>query len=205
MLYSRVIRLLKIALPLVALVLMTTVFLVATPVDPSRAIELAEIDVLDRAQDPRLTQASYAGVTEDNNLLEVTAETARSDPDARLRFNAENLTMSLVSQDGNQMTGESLLGFIDRGVGDFVMVDQVRLETSDGTVMDAPLIWGLLDSTLIEAPEGLFAVGPIGEISAPFGRITQNPQEQGGLVMVFTGGVRLLYTPEDDTNPEANE
>jgi lipopolysaccharide export system protein LptC len=205
MIYSRVIGFLKITLPLVALVLMATVFLVATPVDPSRAIELAEIDVLDRAQDPRLSGASFAGVTSDGTALRVEAETARSDPEARLRFQADNLRLSLSAPGGDWIEAHSAMGRIDRGTGGFVMSELVQITASDGTVLHAPHLEGLLDATRIEAPAGLSARGPMGEITAPQARILRDTQGGGGFVVVFTGGVRLLYTPQNDANPDVTE
>ena len=105
--YSRTVGILKVVLPLTALVLLSLVFLTARTIDPRLAITTAEIDVEDRARDPRLSGARFAGVTEDGAALTIVAETARSDPHAALKLDVTGLTLHLEGQSGEDLMAEA--------------------------------------------------------------------------------------------------
>jgi len=195
--YSRLIGLLKLLLPLIAFVLLSLVFLLARPVDPSRAIEAVEIDVEDRARDPRISGASFAGVTEDGTALRIVTETARTDPQAMLRFTVTGLELFLDRRDGESVSARADTGAIDRGQGVFAMEGGVQLAASAGYRLASERIHGALDVTRIEIPGPLTGAAPAGEITAGNLRITADPGGHSGYLLVFGGGVRLIYQPED--------
>ena len=70
--HSRLVGWLKVALPLTALALLSTLFLVARKIDPEAALPYAEVDVAERIREPRMTAPTYAGVTEDGATLTIT-------------------------------------------------------------------------------------------------------------------------------------
>ena len=74
--WTRLVRFLRIALPLLALALLSTVFLVARHLNPDDAIPYSDVDIADRLREPRMTSPDYAGTTADGADLRVTAETA---------------------------------------------------------------------------------------------------------------------------------
>ena len=71
--HTRVVTWLKIALPLAALAILSTLFLLADKIDPEDALPYAEVDVEDLAREPRMTLPSYAGTTSDGAALSLTA------------------------------------------------------------------------------------------------------------------------------------
>lgn len=200
---SRVIAALKLILPLSALGLLSMVFLLASPVDPTEAIRTAEIDVEERARDPRLSAARFAGVTDDGAALRIEAGAARSDPGGSLRFHVEDLGLWLRSADGDLATARADLGEIDRNSGRFAMSGSIVLQASPGYRLTARRIEGLLDSTLIEVEGPVFGDAPAGRISA--GRLVVSASETvpGANRLVFQEGVSLYYVPEpSDTTPD---
>jgi lipopolysaccharide export system protein LptC len=60
--YSRLVGGLKVVLPIAALGLLSTLFLLSDPPDPDRALPYAEVDVAQLARELRLTQPRLAGV-----------------------------------------------------------------------------------------------------------------------------------------------
>lgn len=193
--HSRRVAVLKVVLPLLALILLSLVFLLARTVDPSQGVRTAPIDVEDRARDPRLTGARFAGVTEDGAALTITAETARSDPGGALRMEVSGLSLSITAPDGLAVSAHAAHGLIDRGAGLFRMSGGIVLETSHGYRLEGAALQGTLDSTLIEAPDAVSGTAPAGRIEA--GGLLLRPAEgaAGGYVLVFQGGVRLNYLP----------
>ncbi|MGB3251218.1 MAG: hypothetical protein WBB13_18855, partial [Tabrizicola sp.] len=67
--HTRLVGWLKVALPLTALAILSTLFLVARRIDPEAALPYAEVDVEDLAREPRMTAPTYAGTTEDGAAL----------------------------------------------------------------------------------------------------------------------------------------
>lgn len=195
--YSRLVALLKLVLPLIALVLLSMVFLLASPVDPQRAISTADIDVEERARDPRISGARFAGVTEDGAALRITTETARSDPRAALRFHVTGFELHLDGPAGEQVKASAGGGTVDRGTGLFAMGDGVELRATPGYALSAESIEGALDSTRITVPGRLSGRAPAGRIEAGHLRIIHDSTGSGGYMLVFGGGVRLTYHPDE--------
>lgn len=193
--YSRMIGLLKLVLPLSALVLMSMVFLLARPVDPSRAIEMAEIDVEERARDPRISGARFAGVTDDGAALRIVTETARTDPRAMLRFNVTGLELYLDGPGGESVQAHADSGAIDRGEGSFSMEGGVQVTASPGYRLETERVSGLLDHTRIEVPGTLTGQAPAGEITAGNLIVATATPQRSAYTLVFSGGVRLIYHP----------
>lgn len=195
--YSRTVGILKVVLPLTALVLLSLVFLTARTIDPRLAITTAEIDVEDRARDPRLSGARFAGVTEDGAALTIVAETARSDPHAALKLDVTGLTLHLEGQSGEDLMAEASEGVIDRGAGRFAMSGGLDLTVTPGYALRTETLTGLLDSTRIEAPGQVTGSAPAGEITAAHMLLQADSTDGAGYRLVFGGGVRLLYQPEN--------
>jgi len=201
---SQVVATLKLVLPLTALGLMSMVFLLADPVDPSRAIDTAEIDVEERARDPRLSGARFAGVTDEGGALTIEAGAARSDPDAALRFQVQDFVLRLqgiplpqAEGPGGTVLAQARAGLIDRGRGRFEMSGDIRLLADPGYDLTASRVAGLLDRTLIEAEGPIAGQAPVGRIEAGALTVTAGPGDAGGTRLVFRQGVRLLYHPQD--------
>jgi lipopolysaccharide export system protein LptC len=193
--YSRAIGIVKIVLPLTALVLMSLVFLLARTIDPTRAIRMAEIDVEDRARDPRLSGARFAGVTEDGAALTIQTETARTDPAAILRLEVTGLDLLLEGQESGTIAARADTGTIDRGTGRFLMTGGLTIEATPGYRLTTDRLVGLLDATRISAPGPVTGQAPAGEISAGTMMFRADSTDGAGYVLVFGGGVRLLYSP----------
>jgi lipopolysaccharide export system protein LptC len=75
--WSRLVALLKVLLPLTALAILSTLFLISNRINPDDALPYAEVDVEARLKEPRITAPTYAGTTSDGAALEVTAAEAR--------------------------------------------------------------------------------------------------------------------------------
>ena len=193
--YSRMISLLKLVLPLTALALLSMVFLLARPVDTTRAIEMAEIDVEERARDPRISGARFAGVTDDGAALRLVTETVRTDPLAMLRFDVTGLELYLDGPRGETIEARAEAGALDRGQGIFSMDGTVEISASPGYRLETGRMTGLLDNTRIEVPGTLTGAGPAGEITAGNLLIEAATTGPAAYKLVFGGGVRLIYQP----------
>lgn len=194
--YSRAVSVLKVVLPLTALTLLSLVFLLARTIDPLRAIASAEIDVEDRARDPRLSGARFAGVTDDGAALTILAQTARSDPNGVMRLSVTGLELDLEGQNGERFQATAQHGTIDRGRGDFAMSGGLELVATPGYRLRTADLTGLLDSTLMRAPGTVLGDAPAGQITAGNLEMRADSADGARYQLVFGGGVRLNYQPE---------
>ncbi len=203
---TRVVGWLKLVLPLAAIALLSTLFLVSERVDPDRALPFAQVDVQALAREPRVDMPRYAGMTEDGAALELTADEVRSDPMAERRLTARALVATVETPDGavNRIYADE--GVIDRSTRKLHLAGNVRLLTGTGYEVQSDALWARLDQTHLESPGPVVSEAPDARIEAGAMQLTLVPQAEtpaagGGAaadsyVLVFTGGVRMLYTPE---------
>ena len=98
--HSRLIALLKVVLPLAALALLSSLFLVSRSINPDEAIPSSAVDVEDRLREPRMTQPTYSGVTQDGAALTLSASELRPRQDQPGSARAMGLIGALETPDG---------------------------------------------------------------------------------------------------------
>lgn len=198
---SNIFRLLRLVLPLGALVLLSTVFLVSRSIDPQRAVELADVDVAELTREPRIGTARIASVTQDDTALMIQADAVRSAGNLQ-QSGPAHLTLKtprgvLNFPSGRIAQFQSGTGELDQLRDQLVMREDVRLETSDGYRLAMSELVSRLQSTHITGTGGIEGVGPPGSITADTLELTAKTGESGGYLLAFSGNVRLIYLPED--------
>lgn len=183
--WSRFVAAAKLGLPLAAVALLSSLFLVASrPGGEAAEVTFAEGggDLEERVGAPR-----FAGVTSGGDTIALTAARARPDPAAPGGILAETVE-ALVDSGGRQLTMRAPRG---RVAGDLMTVDGgVRIGTSDGWTLDAPRVAAALDRTEIVGDGPLSGAGPLGTVDA--GALTMTADR-----LVLSGGVRVVYTPPE--------
>ncbi|MBY6201533.1 LPS export ABC transporter periplasmic protein LptC [Maritalea mobilis] len=196
--YSTVVMGLKLTLPLAALALLSTLFLFSNPPDPEQAIPYAEVDVEELAREQRLTQPRFAGVLEDGRELTLVADAATPSFDAdRTRTEAiatENVSGRMALPDGDVLTLDAASGYIDLAGQVADLFGGVTATTELGYRLVTEEIHVLLAQTGLSTDTDVEITGPGITLTAGAMEVT-GPSE--GAVVSFTGGVRLLYQPEN--------
>lgn len=189
---TRIVRSLRVILPLLALALLSTLFLFSREPDAESRIPYAEVDAEAMAREPRLVAPEYAGVTDDGARLTLRASSAapgaeggRAD-DLRLDWQrADGMMADVTAPEGGLSDGHVRLG------------GGVLMTTSTGWQMRTPRIDAATDRSEILAEEGVEAEAPFGRIAADTMRLSpvDDGAPDGASVLNFTGGVRLIYQP----------
>jgi lipopolysaccharide export system protein LptC len=191
--YSWLVAGAKIVLPLMALALLSTLFLVSERIDPTQPVPYADIDLDELAREPRLTQPRFAGVTEDGAALTVAASGAR--PDAvGTGASATGIVVRIESPEG--FTADILAdeGRLDPALGEVRLKGSVSLRTSAGYAIATEAVSMQTDRTRVEAPGMVVAEAPFGQISA--GTMLLSTAGAGAPhLLVFNAGVKLIYHP----------
>lgn len=195
--HSRLVSWLKILLPLVALAILSTLFLVSRSIDPDAAIPYAEVDVEQLAREPQLTAAEYSGVTSDGAAITITATSARPDQSDSGRVTAAGLNATMNIPGGLKTDLVADNGVIDTTADILTLDGAVRVNTSTGYALRTGRLTSALGRTEVIAVGPVTADAPYGTLQS--GGLILKPAEgdAAGYVLVFNGGVKLVYQPED--------
>ncbi len=193
--YSRFVALVKVALPLLALALLSSLFLAARRPGEDGAQSLQARDVARIARDQRLDNAVYTTVTDAGDSVVLSAGTARPRPGTDL-VDVTGLDAALRAPGGRLTTLTAALGTLDRAGAHGTFSGGVRVVTSDGYRLLTEELTAAFDGALIRSEVPVRVVGPRTTITA--GRMDARAGTFGpASVVAFGGGVRLVYRPEE--------
>lgn len=190
--YSRLVAWMKILLPLLALAILSTLFLVSRTVDPTQSIPYADVDVEGLARDQRIGSPAYSGMTEDGTAIRIAAESARPE-DAGNRLVTVTPSARIDLPGGRSLTVEAEGGTIDREDGTATLTGAVRVASSDGYRIETAGLSARLDRTRLASDGPVAGEAPFGTLTA--GRMVVTGTEAGDYVLRFEGGVKLIYRP----------
>lgn len=194
--YSRFVAWAKIVLPLGALALLSTIFLISERIDPSAAIPYAEVDVEKLARESALIGPEYAGVTDGGAALTVTAREARPGVAGQTGALAEGLAAKLSAPDGFVADMTAKQGLFRPDSGQIVLDAGVSLQTSTGYRIASERIELATDRSRLLSPGPVKAEAPFGTLSA--GRMELHQPAPGAPHdLVFNDGVKLVYRPKE--------
>lgn len=195
-LHSRLVFWLKILLPLAALAVLSILFLVPRNVRPEDAIPYAKVEIADRANEPRLTNAVYAGMTADGASLTVKAGEAKPGvPGTANAGLATDITGHLETPDGAHTDMTAKQAQLDQAAQLLILSGDVVITNSLGYHIETPGLRVRLDRTALDSDGAVRATGPFGQIEAGSMHLGFADPGKPGYLLVFNGGVRLLYQP----------
>lgn len=184
----------KVALPLAALVLLSTLFLFSGKVDPTTASIYARVDVQALVAEPRLTAPEYSGMTEDGAALTLRAQTATPNPEGN-GAKISNILAKLESSDGLVTDLTAGAGQMDPTAAQISLSQGVAVQTSSGYRIATEQLEMATDRSRLTAPDKVQAEAPYGTITA--GKLQIDRAEPAAPYdLVFNGGVKLIYQPK---------
>jgi len=192
--HTRLVNWTKIILPLVALGLLSTIFLLSDRVDLTAEIPYADVDLVQRAQDQGATKPSFAGVTSGGEAVSFSAVTVRPDPNDREFLLAETATASLLLNGGGEVNIEAQHGAANQSRMSARLEGDVRFTTTTGFDIRTEAIDARFDTLFAETAGAITGTGPPGTLDAGRMILTSNP-DTGDANLRFTDGVKLVYMP----------
>ncbi|MFN6951399.1 MAG: LPS export ABC transporter periplasmic protein LptC [Albidovulum sp.] len=192
--HSQVVFWLKIVLPLIALAILSTLFLFSRRIDTDAALPYAEVDVEDLARNQRLTAPHYAGITADGAEVTVTAGVARPVRDSGAA-EAESVSARYEMRGGLSITLDARQGVLDDAASRLILAGDVEIATSTGYRVTAARLVSALDRTELHSDGAVRAEAPFGTIDAGRLEVRHMDAEVSGYLVVFSEGVKLVYRP----------
>lgn len=192
-LYSRMVALLKVLLPLAALGILSTLFMLSRSVDPTANLPFSEQDVTARIRGQQVTEPFFSGTTAQGDDIIVHASTARpGGPDKPA--GAENVTARIIMSDGVRIMLRANSATVPPEQDRATLTGDVHIRSTSGLVVTTQELHTSLDKVEGETPGQVEGDGPLGHITA--GRMEFSAKNKGGpLHMVFKNGVKLVYDP----------
>lgn len=193
--YSRLVAVSKVTLPLLALALLSSLFLLARSPGQDGAGVRSGDGIGDLARDPQVQNPVYRSVTDDARPVTVVAERAvprsrenrvvdLTEPDARLR-----------GPDEGETTLRARAGEIDRSAETGRFAGAVRVETPEGYVLETDLLQSDLAGMNATSPGPVQITGP--GLTLEAGAMEVRARDGApARAAVFTGGVRVVYQPQ---------
>lgn len=191
--YSRIVAVLKVTLPLLALAILSTLFLLARAPDPDATLPFITNGGADFAGEQRIARPSFVGVTSDGAAILLEADVVRPDTGAEKAVLGEGLRALIETPGGGTIKVASSSGTIDVSAGTASLEGDVRIETSTGYVIRTSAFAAHLSDTYAETTGGVTADTPAGSLAA--GQMILQVTPDGRHVLVFQDGVKLIYDP----------
>lgn len=192
--HTRIVRWLKVALPLAALALLSTLFLVSNRIGEDATLPYSQVEIEDRLREPRMTRPSYSGVTSDGASLTINADEARPAGPGSETSSAQRVTGLLKDKSGSSATLKSDTVVIDSAAHLATLTGAVEVTTSEGFRARGEGFATALDISKVESTAPVVVAGPPGTITADHMLLVQDPAGQGH-VLRFKGNVKLVYLP----------
>ena len=195
-LHSRMVFWLKIILPLSALMILSTLFLLSRSIRPEDAIPYADVDIADLVRTPRLTAPDFAGMTVDGAALSLKAAEAQLATDGTTTPGViSGLVGLLETPDGARTDLSAKEARLDQDGKRMILGGGVVIDNSTGYHIETEGISVALDRTSLDSVGKISATGPAGSFEAGslhLGLATAKPPTY---LLVFKGGVRMIYLP----------
>lgn len=190
--YTRIIRWLKVALPLLALALLSTMFMLSRKIDPTAAIALSDQAFRDRIENSQLSGPRYAGNTNSGKPIVLTARSARPDKVVEGKTYGQQVHAAIDMDNGEVMTITAETSVVDEGEDLAVLNGNVHIVTTDGYDFKTSQLTALLSKIEGESAGEVNGFGPTGTLNA--GKMFIRMDEQNDKInLIFTQGVHLVY------------
>jgi len=195
--YTRLVSWLKVVFPLMALALLSTLFLLSRVIDPEAVIPFADKEIQDRLKGQQVTGPFYTGTTADGDKIAFAAQSLTTSKTERGVNRARNVDVEIDLAGGTQITLNAVEGFFNLAQDNVDLEGDVIVTTSTGYRINSDLLSAQMTGLNLKSPGPVDATGPIGTLNA--GSMTLTSQAEGGPAqLVFTNGVKLVYTPKGD-------
>lgn len=192
--YSRMVAWLKVLLPLIALGLLSSMFLISKSIDPTKSLTYARVDLDEVMREQKIAEPTFSSVTKDGAAITFSAKSARPEGGTNT-FSAQDMKARIETPDGASILIDAKDALIDGTTNRIDLSGGVNLLTSTDYTIQTERLSTSMDATDIQSDGPVTATGPMGTLSAGQASISQRSNQSGTYLLVFKDGVKLVYDP----------
>ncbi len=200
--HSTVVAGLKVLLPLTAVGLLATIFLLSRGGSDQPELTFFQ-DASEIPERDTVTAPYYTGSTPEGHAVSITAASAQPMADDPAGVLADGLKASFRLTDGSRINITADQAGVNEPADRMSLTGGVVIDSSIGYLLETPGLQSALRAVNVDAPDGVTGTSPIGDLSAGALRIRDTGRE-GEVQMFFTKGVKLVYQPAKEP-PEEGE
>lgn len=192
--YSTLVAWAKVLLPLTALALLSTLFLLSRSPNPQDALQFNDVDIAVLGTERRLTAPRFAGLLGDGRAVTMTADTAvqmMNDPNM---LQLEQVESDVALADGGNLTLRADRGALDSAAQRVDLTGGVLAQTTSGYELLSEQVQVAMTGQQVISPGAVTLRGPGILLAAGAMQLTG---PEGQALVEFTGGVRLLYEAQE--------
>jgi len=193
--YSRTVSLLKVMLPMAALGLLSTLFLLSNVVDPSQSVPFADPEIRERLLNQQVTEPYYAGMSADGDEITFVAATVTTPGELGGAKTAEQVDATFRMQSGTVIDVTSEHGLFDLARDHSTLTGQVVITTSRGVVVRSEKLLGKLSRLDLHSPDHITGEMPGADLEAG-SMILTAPEPGAPAHLFFQKDVKLIYDPK---------
>lgn len=193
-LHSQLVFLAKVGLPLTALAILSTLFLVSRKINPEDAIPYADVDIEDRLRDPKMTGAGLSGMTPDGSTISLSAAQVKQTEKGGVTL--LQVVGSLQAPDGTKADVASSAAWMDPDNHLIWLTKGAEFHLSNDYEVSAESLSIATDRTFVESQGAVLVDGPFGQLTAEHMQFSSAGDRNGPFILDFKGKVRLLYQPQ---------
>ena len=187
----------KIILPVIALAMLSTLFLLSKSVDPVSTIPFSESDLAARTQSQQISQPEVFGVTPRGDLISLRAALARQNSEDKDLMEAEDVSAQIKLSSGQTVDLSSTKAVHNSGAGVVTLTGRVQAATSTGYKIAASTLVISLNELQAESKGQIAGAGPGFTFEADQMTL-EVPKGEKDAHILLKGGVKLVYTPPKD-------
>ncbi|MFZ5963130.1 LPS export ABC transporter periplasmic protein LptC [Thalassococcus sp. BH17M4-6] len=195
--YSRMVAWLKILLPMVALGLLSTIFLLSRDSDPTDRVPFSVVGIDGDIAREQVSEPRFAGTTTTGASLTMNARVARPSPDVEGQVDADQLDARIVMDDGSEIELTAPTASMRDSDDQAELKGGVTIQSSTGYTLTTQSLLTSLARVEAESRGRVEGDGPLGTLKAGRMQIT-TPEGSDDLHLLFTGGVNLIYLPQTE-------
>lgn len=192
---SQVIGAIKVALPVTAFALLSTLFLFSSRPDPSAALPYTNVDVEELALEPRITQPHFTGITDDAMSYSIVADAAIPELDNPNQIATETVSVVVDGLGGDEtLYVQAEKGDVNTNNRYVLLTGDVRLRSSLGITLNSEEMRADFTNFSMISPGFVTGSTPFGTVEA--GRMEVTPRlEEASQLLRFEKDVKLVYQP----------
>lgn len=195
--HTRLVAWAKIILPIMALGLLSTLFLLSRSVDPMATIPFTQEDLDTRTEGQQISSPEVLGVTSRGDFVSLKAAFARQAAEDKGLMEAENVRSEIKLTSGTiiDLAAERAEHRASEGV--FTLMGDVSARTSTGYSFTLNAIEISLNELKARSAGAVSGQGPEGSIEAGE-LLIEVPEGEKDAHILLKRGVKLIYMPEQN-------
>jgi len=189
--YSRVVAWLKVSLPLFALAILSSLFLVSRAIDPPATVPFADDEVQERISSQQVTGPYFSSVSANGDHIEMIAQTVKTGQEIGTHIaNDVEVTVDFVGGLQAVLVANEADVNMAKDLSD--LTGDVVVTTSQGHILMSDRMLVRISAAQITSPGPVEGLTPWGTINAGAMQFFAPEEDQNGQLF-FTNGVKLVY------------